>query len=519
MKLSLKKITKYILPVLAGIFIGWLLFHRQTPTNESNKPVSEVKQVTEWTCSMHPQIRKDGPGKCPICAMDLIPVNQNTMVSDPGAIRLTKEAAALANVLTSVVKKQHGEKEVRLYGKLQADERLVKSQVAHIPGRIEKLLVNFTGEPLRQGQPVAEIYSPELITAQQELLETARTKDSQNSLYEAAREKLRQWKLTDEQIASIENSGTIQSTFNVVAGNSGVVTSRLVSQGDYVSQGTVLYEISDLSKIWVLFDAYENDLAFLSTGETVEFTVQSLPGRVFTGKISFIDPVIDPVTRSARVRVETGNPSGTFKPGMFATGTVRAYLPSGPEQIVIPKSAVLWTGKRSLVYVKQPGSEEPVFKVREIELGPLLGEYYAVSDGLKEGEEIVTQGAFSVDAAAQLEGKPSMMNPEPGPVQEKSMPGMNTGGQNSMKQVTVKVAGNCEMCKERIETAAKSVTGVGSAEWSIETKKLNITYDENKTNLDAIEKAIAQSGHDTEKFRAPDDIYKSLPECCLYRSN
>jgi Cu(I)/Ag(I) efflux system membrane fusion protein len=422
-KLFSNKYVNYSLLLLLGIGIGWLFFHSSGKLVTNPDQQAESVKSTIWTCSMHPQIRMTQPGNCPICGMELIPVAQSgTSSIDPDAIHLSKEAAELANVLTSVVTKQTPVKEVRLYGKVQADERLFQSQVAHIPGRIERLAVNFTGEPVIKGQELAEIYSPELITAQQELLETVKTKQLQPELYEASKDKLRQWKLTDDQIAKIENSGTVQNNFEVVSNTAGTVTARRVSSGDHVSQGTVLFEIADLSKVWVMFDAYESDLQFLRKGEKISFTLQALPGVDYTGSIAFIDPVIDPVTRVAKVRVETGNQSGKLKPEMFATGIASSTLNEYKNNPVIPKSAVLWTGKRSVVYVKQSGTDEPEFKMREVELGPMLGESYVIINGLSEGEEIVTSGTFSVDAAAQLEGKPSMMNPMGG--KTSSMPGM-----------------------------------------------------------------------------------------------
>jgi Cu(I)/Ag(I) efflux system membrane fusion protein len=401
--------------ILTGFFIGWLFFHSSRKIEKKNDQLTETVRSTIWTCAMHPQIRMSQPGKCPICGMDLIPLTRNSTSSpDPSAVRLSKNAAELANVLTSVATKQKPVKEVRLFGKVQADERLFQSQVAHVPGRIERLSVNFTGESVIKGQVLAEIYSPELITAQQELLETVKTKQLQPELYEASKEKLRQWKLTDAQISTTEESGTTQNTVEVASNTNGIVTARRVNTGDYVSQGTVLFEITDLSRVWIMFDAYENDLQFLRKGEKISFTLLALPGVDYTGNIVFIDPVIDPVTRIAKVRVETGNQSGKLKPEMFATGIVYSTLDEYRNNLVIPRSAVLWTGKRSVVYVKQPGTDEPVFKMREIELGPMLGESYVVMNGLSEGEEIVTSGTFSVDAAAQLEGKPSMMNPGSG---------------------------------------------------------------------------------------------------------
>ena len=417
------KYVNYSLLLISGVFIGWLIFNPSKKSEEKYDHSTEVVQGTIWTCAMHPQIRMEQPGKCPICGMNLIPLAQSDTSSvDPDAIHLSKEAAQLANVLTSVVTRQKPVKEVRLYGKVQADERLLQSQAAHISGRIEQLYVNFTGESVRKGQVLARIYSPELITAQQELLEAARTKQSQAAIYEAAKEKLHQWKLTDDQIETIERSGSTQTTIEVVSNTSGIVTSKLVNTGDYISQGTTLFKIADLSMVWVLFDAYESDLPFISKGAKVTFTLQALPGTKYSGSIVFIDPVIDPVTRVAKVRIETGNQSGRLKPEMFATGIVTANLSEYRNNLIIPKSAVLWTGKRSIVYVKDKGTDEPIFKIREIGLGPMLGENYVVTDGLFEGEEIVTSGTFSVDAAAQLAGKPSMMNPRDG--EPSAMPGM-----------------------------------------------------------------------------------------------
>jgi Cu(I)/Ag(I) efflux system membrane fusion protein len=257
----------------------------------------------------------------------------------------------------------------------------------------------------------------------------------------------------------------------------------------------------------VLFDAYESDLPFLKKGDKVDFSIQALPGSAYSGTIMFIDPVIDPVKRVAKIRLEMSNPGAKLKPEMFATGILKSNLADYQNKLVIPRSAVLWTGKRSIVYVKQPG-DEPVFKMREIELGPQLGNSYVVSNGLANGEEIVTEGAFSVDAAAQLEGKPSMMN-------QQSPEIAVTSSHRISEQI--RVSGNCEQCKDRIETAANSVSGVVLVDWSPETKVLQVQFDGTKTNSDAIQKAIAMVGHDTEKYKAPDNVYKELPECCLYR--
>ncbi len=407
-KLFSNKYLRSAILVLGGILIGWIFFHPSTKKDEKQTTEKAKKQI--WTCSMHPQIKVDHPGKCPICAMDLIPLVQSESVkADSTAIHFTNEAMQLANVSTSMVSKIKPVKEVRLYGKVQADERSMQNQVAHFSGRIEKLFVNFTGETVRQGQTLAIIFSPELVTAQQELLEAAKSKQTQPEIYEASKERLHHWMLSPAQIAGIENSGRVKTNFEVISNTSGIVTAKRVNAGDHVSEGDVLFDVANLSSVWVMFDAYENDFPFLRIGNNISFTVQALPGTNFAGAIKFIDPVIDPNTRVAKVRVEIGNAGGKLKPEMFVNGIVRANLDQYRDKLVIPRSAVLWTGKRSIVYVKQPGTNESVFKMREVELGPMLGNSYVILNGLSEGEEIVTEGTFDVDAAAQLEGKPSMM--------------------------------------------------------------------------------------------------------------
>lgn len=417
--------------VLAGLLLGWLIFHRSHDEKTAQGQKVQETNNTIWTCAMHPQIKMDHPGNCPICGMQLIPLVQNTAVVNPDAIVMTEEGIKLADIQTSIVSRKKPVKEIRLYGKIQADERLIQTQPAHVPGRIEKLLVNYTGEEVQQGQTIAQIYSPEMVTAQEELLEALKMKEMQPRILEAAREKLHQWKFTDSQIAAIEKSGTTKSVFDVYAAVSGIVITRRVNAGDYVSQGAPLFEIADLSHVWALFDVYESDLPWIRKGDRMSFTLQSQPGKEFYGAISFIDPVINPQTRVAQVRLEIPNPGNTLKPEMFATGMVNAQLASSGNKLVIPQSSVLWTGTRSVVYVKIPEAKEPSFVMREINLGPALSNSYVVLDGLMEGDEIVTNGTFFVDASAQLSGKPSMMNPEGG--KTSTMPGMIMPGEPKSK--------------------------------------------------------------------------------------
>jgi len=414
------KYIQWTLIFVVGLGAGWLFFAKSSGSKTAQSIEKQAK-TTVWTCSMHPQIRQDHPGKCPLCGMDLIPLQQTNDTQSTTAIELSPDAMQLANVQTSVIKRTTPVKEIRLFGRVETDERSVTVLPAHLPGRVDRLLVNFTGDVVTQGQTIAVIYSPQLVQAQQELIEAKKLNNAVPGVLEAAREKLRQWKLTPKQIASVENSERPITEFDVKSTLAGVITKKLVNQGDYVSQGAALYEVTDLSRLWVLFDVYESDLAWIKQGDKVDFTMQSLPGKEFSGRVSFIAPTVDNKSRAVKVRVELNNSGREFKPGMFATGMLKAPLGSTKESLVIPRSALLWTGKRSVVYVKLPNTATPSFEMREIVTGADLGESIVVSSGLKEGEEIVTNGVFSVDAAAQLAGKNSMMNrTETAPVDTKS---------------------------------------------------------------------------------------------------
>lgn len=420
---------KLILGVmLIGILIGFAISKSiNQHTNESAPQQINTSIHQVWTCSMHPQIRMDKPGKCPICGMDLIPLQQdagNETAISPDEIQMTEAAIKIADIQTMVTMKAYPDKEVYLLGKVKPDERNISELTARFGGRIEKLFVNFTGQNVKKEEKLTTIYSPELVTAQKELLEAVEYKESNPSFYMATRNKLKLWDLTEAQIDGIEEKGAPQSYFDVLSPIEGTVTRRNVSLGDYVKEGSALFQVIDLTKVWVMFEAYESDIPWIKLGDKTDFTIQSLPGKNFSGRISFIDPLIDPKTRIAQVRVEIQNPGLVLKPEMFANGVVTSSIAGNQKDLMIPKTSVLWTGKRAVVYVKVPGREQPTFKYREIVLGPSAGEFYVVKAGLSEGEEIAVNGVFKIDAAAQLAGKPSMMNPEGGKVST----GHNHGG-------------------------------------------------------------------------------------------
>ncbi len=429
--------------LVIGLILGSVVFNSDHEELVSEQILDEHvghdhdhEGETIWTCSMHPQVRQDEPGLCPICAMDLIPLEtmQSSDDTDPNEISMTESAMKLAEVQTSTVSRGIPQRVTYLQGKVQLDERNIAQITSRFDGRIEELFINFTGQHVKKGEKLAMIYSPDLVTAQRELLEAAAIKDSRPALYSAAKGKLRLWGLSDEQISAIELEGSPQTNFEVLSPISGTVMMRHVSLGDYVKEGTSLFQVADLSKVWVMFDAYENDLPWLRVGDSVELTTQSVPGKNFNSKISYIDPFIDGKKRVAKVRVELLNNTGDLKPEMFANATIQSEISYDSQPVLIPKSAVLWTGKQSLVYVKVPDRESPTFLNKKVTLGPLAGDNYVVMAGLQEGEEIATNGVFRIDAAAQLAGKVSMMSPEGGSLVAMNMHGMDMGEQPAYNQ-------------------------------------------------------------------------------------
>lgn len=410
------KIVIYIGLLVVGVLLGWLLFGGSSnkETDHNHNAVAETNQM--WTCSMHPQVMQPEPGDCPICGMDLIPAESGSDGLMADQFKLTENAMALANIQTTVVGKGNVEgNTIKLSGKIAENEEANAVQVSYFAGRIERLNVSFTGEEVRKGQLLATIYSPELYAAQQELITAASLKESQPALYKAVRNKLKLWKLSENQINQIEETGKVKENFPVYATFSGTVTEKLVEQGDYIKQGQPLLKIANLNTVWGNFDVYENQIERFKKGQEVMITTNAYPNKEFKGKVDFIDPVLNTKTRTVSLRVVLNNKDDVFKPGMFVTANIEGSTAKNDEVLTIPTSSVLWTGERSVVYLKT-NPDQPIFEMREIKLGNQIGNEYEVVEGLFVGNEIVTNGTFTVDAAAQLQGKKSMMNKDGGKV-------------------------------------------------------------------------------------------------------
>ena len=414
-----KNILYIGIAVVVGLFVGWLVFGDSQPasnqkmdsSNTSNHDHSGETAEDMWTCSMHPQIMRHEPGDCPICGMDLIPAESIGEGLAMNEIKMTENAMALANVETSTVGSgaAQGNANISLSGKITENVDETATQPAHFDGRVERLFVNSIGQKVNRGQRVATVYSPSLVAAQQELITAYRIKASQPELYTAVRNKFNNWKIHGDVLDEIERTGSIVKQFPIYSHVSGVITDISVTEGAHIMDGMPIFKVSNLSSVWAEFDAYESQIAQLQKGQHIKIVSNAYPNKTFDAQVSFVDPILNTQTRTVTIRAVLTNKEGIFKPGMFVTGKIENDSENASKQLVIPATAVLWTGERSLVYVKT-NPDEPIFEMREVSIGDRSGDSFTILSGLQEGDEIVTNGTFTVDAAAQLQGKKSMMN-------------------------------------------------------------------------------------------------------------
>ena len=432
---------------LIFVAFGLGLLFRGVNSNQRNEAdhghgegqVHEEAEPTRWTCSMHPQIiLPNNDQQCPICFMDLIPLEEKSREGlDPNELALSKSAVAMADILTTKVVRQPAIRRLRLVGKVKQDETRTRTITSRVDGRLDRLYVDSTGQLVTRGMKLADIYSPQLYSAQAELQAAVRLGQSiqeegllagtGDATVRAAVKRLKLWGLDQQQIQDIIDGGQIKEHLVVRAPVGGVVLARVASSGDYVATGTVLYRIADLDQVWVTLDAFEVDIPWLSEGQQVSFTTRAFPGREFSGTILFINQVLSRRTRTVEVRLQVGNSDGLLKPGMLVTARVEVALgadgqlltpgdePSDPTNhpLVIPATAPLLTGDRAVVYVHRIEDGQAVFQGRQIMLGPQAGDYYIVAAGLEEGDEVVTRGSFKIDSALQIQAQPSMMSHDP----------------------------------------------------------------------------------------------------------
>lgn len=441
---------------------------------DADGPDEDAAGATIWTCSMHPQIRLQEKGLCPICNMDLISVRAGE-AGGPAKVELSESARALAEIETVAVRREPVTMPLRLVGKVALDETRVARITAWFGGRIERAYVDFTGTRVRKGDHLVALYSPDLVVAQQELIAAAREAkgapagplgEAARATAAATREKLRLWGLQDWQIRQIERRGRPQEQTTIYAPMGGVVVHKAALEGAWVQTGTPLYTIADLGRVWIELDAYESDLGWLRYQQPVRFEVAAFPGEPFEGRVSFVAPTMDPRTRTVKVRLEVDNRDLRLKPEMFVRAEVQVRLgggahdadhdhaalagkwlcpmhpaeiadkagrcgvcgmalvpaekhwlvgptlgaEAGPAPLVVPASAPLYTGRRTLVFVEQQGATRPTYLQREVRLGARAGEWVIVREGLMEGERVVSRGAFRLDASMQIAGQDALMS-------------------------------------------------------------------------------------------------------------
>ena len=389
------KKTKYL---LIPITIILLFVFACSNSDDSNK-----KSKDYWTCTMHPQVHKDGPGACPICGMDLIKkvVDDTAGVSSKsdmeGMITLTTNKQILANVSTIKVKKENLKKELTAYSYLDFVEQNRKTIPAKFNGRIEKLFVDKTGDYIKKGQPLFEIYSPDLVQAQNEFLIALRSnKNENNSLTEASRKKLELFGLTSDQIEDLKKSGEIKLTLTYYSPISGTVIEKKIQEGMYVNEGTVIYEIAELSTLWNIAEVNETDLSTIKLGSKVKLKLKAYPGEEFSGKVTFIYPVVNAQTRTVKIRSEFSSQNNKLKPQMY--GETVFYSDAGIG-LLIPADAVIFSGNRNVVWIK---TADGMFEARNVQIGQKFGNKYQILSGLNEGDEVAASGGFLIDSESQL---------------------------------------------------------------------------------------------------------------------
>jgi RND family efflux transporter MFP subunit len=378
-----------------------------------------TKEKTLYTCGMHPQVVQDKPGICPICGMKLTPIRKlgdsstNTASTTDSTI-IQVDAATTQNmgIRTANVTRGPLRRAIRMVGVIDYNETALAEVTTKFKGWAEKLYVNATGQLVMKGDPLFEVYSPDLYSAQREYLlalEQGTNAPASGTLKNSALTKLRFFDISDEQIAELERARQPQKTMRILAPQDGFVVEKLAVQGQMVDTGMKLYRLADLGLVWVHAQIYENDLAFIKLGQEATVTLPYFSDREFRGRVTYVYPNVDEKTRTARVRMEFHNPGYFLKPGMFATVQVISELE--PTALLVPDMAILRSGEKTTAFVALDGGK---FEPRTVTLGPQAeNDYYQVLSGLKEGERIVTSGQFMLDSESQLrEAIQKMINPQ-----------------------------------------------------------------------------------------------------------
>jgi membrane fusion protein, copper/silver efflux system len=412
-----------ILAVLSFILVLVLPACTKVPSGDSRADADHAQakgvdaSVKEYyTCPMHPSVVSDRPGACPICGMSLVKRSTQADVSEGDiehleAVSLSPSQRVLANVTTVPARRRAFAHNIAAVGVIDYAEPNQATVSARFRGRIEKLYANFTGEVVQKGQPLFEMYSPDLVSAYREYVLALNAlvglqepgtdpvqKAQQEAMVNAVRERLRvHFGMTNRQIEAIASSKQAGSTVTFSSPIHGTVVAKEVQEGQYVDEGMLLYQLADLSEVWAYLDIYEKDMRFIKRGQIVAITAGAYPDESFAGRVAFIDPVFDPQTRTTRIRVELDNARGRLSPQMYVNAEMRIPL---PDALVVPASALLFTGKRAVVWIEVKPN---VFEPRDVVAGVSDGPDVQILRGLREGDMVAKTGGFMLDSESQLQ--------------------------------------------------------------------------------------------------------------------
>lgn len=396
--------------VLAG---GYLIYKYVIDGNNSGISKSQV-----YTCPMHPQIIQDHPGQCPICGMDLVLKSQSGDEQsddhditnlDLMEVKLSPSQQILANVQTETVKYMQFSGAMDFNGYIKINEKNTAHISTPVMGKIVKMYVNFEGQNVRAGQPVFELYSPDLVSTQKEYILALdnydRIKQSMNefataqakSLVDAARYRLKQWEMTSFQLDEIAKTREMMETIKVYSKYSGVITKKYKQEGHWPMAGEIIYDVANLSTVWVMANIYENDVQYIKNGQNVEITSGSYLGEVFSAKINFVEPIYDASSRTLLVRIDVSNRNGKLKPDMYVKVKISTFY---SQNLAVPKNAVIRTGERDIVYVEK---ENGIYLPKNVQIGNEQDGYYEIISGLEEGDKVVSSGGFLIDSEAQIQ--------------------------------------------------------------------------------------------------------------------
>ncbi|HNE82519.1 MAG TPA: efflux RND transporter periplasmic adaptor subunit [bacterium] len=385
------------------------------------------KKIKYYHDPMHPWFTSDKPGKAPDCGMDLTPVYEGDEGAGQG-IKINPVTIQNIGVKTEIISRRKLMKSIRAVGKIDYNETKVYSISSKVMGWIETLHVNYTGQAVRRGEPLYEIYSPDFVNAQQEYLQafiydkqTQQMADmnefgkTSSKLLQSAKQKLLFWDIPESDIKSLEERGTVRRNMTVYSQVDGIVMEKMISKGQNIMAGMELYKIVDLSTVWIQAEIYQSDLAWVHLGQLAEIELSYLPGKTFTGTVSYLSPVANLETKTIRVRIETANTAGMdLKPEMFATISIQSS--DLPESVVIPQNAVIRSGERNIAIVAQEGG---YFDPREVTLGFEADGFIQIKTGIHEGERLVVSSQFLIDSESNLKAA------------------VNAMMQNSMKTTTI----------------------------------------------------------------------------------